>query len=250
LQATTGQYEAIGATVVVETTHGPVAQVLTRGAGFVSCQAPELVYGMGGTDAAHVTVHWPGGTTESFGKIAKNSRVLLVEGTGKSTPIATAARTLPDPLPRGLRIRIGETVPTFVARDIDGNQVDVDVRALGQGRKVYLNFWATFCSSCLAEMGDLTHVHEQDADVRVIGVAMDAPGSTSDKDAAVLALIARRFDKAGGKFPTFAHLPDAPTDNFTIESIVDLERLPIPTTLVLSPEGVVIDIIRGPIKID
>ena len=250
LRGTTGQYEAIGATVVVATAHGPVAQVLTRGAGFVSCQAPELVFGMGGVDEAAVTVHWPGGATESFGTIAKDSRVLLVEGHGKSTSFDTVARTLPDPLPRGLRIRIGETVPTFVARDIDGQRVHVDVRALGEGKRVYLNFWATFCSSCLAEMGDLTHVHQQDPDIRVVGVAMDAPGTTDTKDAEVLALIARRFDKSGGKFPTFAHVPDAPTDDFTIESIVDLERLPIPTTLVLSPEGVVIDIIRGPIQVD
>ena len=32
--------------------------------------------------------------------------------------------------------------------------------------------------------------------------------------------------------------------------LVDLERLPIPTTLVIDAEGVVRDIIRGPIEVD
>ena len=33
-----------------------------------------------------------------------------------------------------------------------------------------------------------------------------------------------------------------------LESLIDLERLPIPTTLVLSPEGLVERIIRGPLR--
>ena len=62
LRATTAQYEAIGATVVVHGPHGPVADVLSRGAGFVSCQAPELIFGVRrGAEAVEseaATVSW------------------------------------------------------------------------------------------------------------------------------------------------------------------------------------------------
>ena len=83
LRATSSQYEAIGAIVTVHGPHGPVADLMTRGAGFVSCQAPELVFGLGEAESARVEVQWVGGAKEDFGLIAAASRVLLVEVLGR-----------------------------------------------------------------------------------------------------------------------------------------------------------------------
>ena len=54
----------------------------------------------------------------------------------------------------------------------------------------------------------------------------------------------------GRRVVAAAHTPDAGPDAITVEAIVDLQRLPIPTTLVIDAEGVVRDIIRGPIEVD
>ena len=69
LRATSGQHEAIGATVTVVGPAGPVSQVMSRGAGFLSCQPPELIFGLGEQAQAEVQVRWPGGALESFGAL-------------------------------------------------------------------------------------------------------------------------------------------------------------------------------------
>lgn len=42
-----------------------------------------------------------------------------------------------------------------------------------KGKWVLVNFWATWCPPCLAEMPDLQKLHEQRKDLVVIGIAMD-----------------------------------------------------------------------------
>ena len=82
LRATTGQWQAAGAEVIVTTPAGPCSQVLSFGTGFLSANPPELVFGLGEAEGTEVEVIWPGGARESFGRIDADSRVLLVEGSG------------------------------------------------------------------------------------------------------------------------------------------------------------------------
>ena len=78
LRATAAHYEAIGATVVLELPSGRrSAQVLSRGAGIASCQAPELVFGLGDAESATFRVLWPGGHEQAFGPISAGARVLF-----------------------------------------------------------------------------------------------------------------------------------------------------------------------------
>lgn len=93
LRATTGQYQAAGAEVIVHTPEGPCSQVLSFGTGFLSSNPPELIFGLGDASAAKVEVIWPGAIRESFGEINAGSRVILVEGNGKAEAIPTAKST-------------------------------------------------------------------------------------------------------------------------------------------------------------
>ncbi|MCP3914286.1 MAG: redoxin family protein [bacterium] len=241
LKATKSQWEAIGATVVVHTPAGPVAQVTSRGAGFSSCQAPELVFGLADAEDAKVEVHWPSGASETFGPLARGGRFLLEEASGEAQPIAGKPRRLPDPLPKGLRLGIGEKVPPFLAFDAGSEARRVDLAELSGGKPVYLNFWAKYCGPCVQELPYLEQLDEA-GEVRVVAVCMDAPND--------LELAAEVFRGRGADFPNYylgAEASDT-VQGVALQTIVDLERLPIPTTLVLDGEGKIVQIVRGPVE--
>ena len=61
----------------------------------------------------------------------------------------------------------------------------------------------------------------------------------------------RRLERGGAGYPSF-FLGDANSKGaegvVTIDEVVDLERMPIPTTLVLSSDGRIQTILRGPLQ--
>jgi thiol-disulfide isomerase/thioredoxin len=61
--------------------------------------------------------------------------------------------------------------PTFIARDLDGHEVST---ASLRGKVVLINFWATWCPPCRAEIPDLVALQEKYKDrLQIIGVSED-----------------------------------------------------------------------------
>ncbi len=242
LRATEGQWEAIGSTVRATTTFDTplvTAQILSRGAGIASSQAPELVFGLGDHPAATLDVRWPNGKVESFGKVDAGSRVLLVQGTGKPEPFAAKPRPLPDPSPAGLKLRIGDPVPNLALLTKDGTALAVDLAEMAGGETLYLNLWATYCGPCIAELPDLEVLHKIEGQ-NVLAISVDLPESR-ERAAGLL-------KRAGVTYDGY-YLPPANPDTGepALANIIDLERLPIPTTLVIDAEGKLQRVIRGPV---
>jgi thiol-disulfide isomerase/thioredoxin len=88
-----------------------------------------------------------------------------------------------------------------------------------QGQTVFLNFWATWCPPCIAEMPDIQDLYEKKGnDVAFVMISLD-----EDPDKA------RRFiERKGFDFPVYfpsSRLPSV------------YPHRTIPTTYVISPEG-------------
>jgi thiol-disulfide isomerase/thioredoxin len=62
-------------------------------------------------------------------------------------------------------------VPAFIARDLDGREVST---ASWRGKVILINFWATWCGPCRAEIPDLVALQEKYRDrLQVIGISQD-----------------------------------------------------------------------------
>jgi len=63
------------------------------------------------------------------------------------------------------RIEIGKPAPDFTLTDINGE--DITLSNL-KGKKVLLNFWATWCPYCVEEMPDLNKIYNENKDELVV----------------------------------------------------------------------------------
>ncbi|MDL4839547.1 TlpA family protein disulfide reductase [Aquibacillus rhizosphaerae] len=96
----------------------------------------------------------------------------VIEVTGDSSVKGTTIIS-PDK-PNG--IDIGETAPDFTLLTIDGKEVSLsDFR----GKKVFLNFWATWCGPCKIEMPEMQKIQENYEDEVEI-IAVNATGDANE----------------------------------------------------------------------
>lgn len=127
----------------------------------------------------------------------------------------TMAEAAPDNLPG---LWVGEKAPDFELKTLDGKTVKLsDYR----GKKVILNFWATWCPPCKAEMPDIQkYYNEADDNVEILAVNIDPQYDVKKfvRDANV----------------TFPVLLDSKDEVNTLYKI-----LTIPTTYFIDGEGII-----------
>jgi peroxiredoxin len=73
---------------------------------------------------------------------------------------------------------VGNTIPDFSLETLDGKTVDKDSL---KGEVVVLNFWASWCAQCKAEIGELKEVAAANSKAKVVGIALDEAGAETAK---------------------------------------------------------------------
>ena len=182
---------------------------------------------------------WPGGRVERFGALAAGRRWLLVEGSGEAEPMPRSPRPLPDAPPGGLRLVPGDALPAADLLDADGRPTRLDPSALAGGKPLLVNLWASYCVPCVAELPLLAARHAAGTE-RVVAVSLDVP---ADRQRALELL-----RSADASFPCFFLPEPVAAAPGALEDWIDLDRLALPTTLVLGPDGRVESILRGPLR--
>lgn len=126
-------------------------------------------------------------------------------------------------------LKVGSTAPDFVLKTLAGESVKLsDLK----GKKVMLNFWATWCPPCKAEMPEMqTFYEETKNDVSILAVNLDPNNDVEG------------FAKKGGF--TFPIVLDENDEVKTTYGIIS-----IPTTFFLDEKGKITHIFIGKMTYD
>ncbi len=124
----------------------------------------------------------------------------------------------------------GYFAPLFSGATLDGEAIALTEL---RGKPAVINFWATWCAPCAAEMPELQRLHDAFGDqVAVVGINTGEPAQTAGAWAQQRNL-------------TFPLVLDEAGE---IAALYQLRGQP--TTFVLNPEGQIMEILYGPTTFD
>ena len=119
---------------------------------------------------------------------------------------------------------VGNTIPEFSLTSLEGKTVDKNSL---KGEVVVLNFWASWCTPCMAEIPELKEL-AANSKAKVVGIALDETGLETVKPFAE------------------AHKINYTVAVGTQELFQQFNGVGIPYTLVLDPSQRIVKIHRGP----
>ena len=151
-----------------------------------------------------------------------------------ATLVLTAVLVFGSAVPQALAadsLRAGDDAPEFTIMTLDGETVSLsDYR----GKVVFLNFWASWCPPCRAEMPSIESLKTKmdDCDFEILAVSVDSGNQ----------------EKIINKVQTYID-----DNGFTFEVLIDNEMIvaknygviSVPTTFILDESGVIVEISRG-----
>ena len=155
--------------------------------------------------------------------------IVLVQVLGGSAEPGRIIDAVRNERTQGLAVSasVGSLAPTFEAQDLDGNLVRLSDF---QGQPVILNFWATWCGSCEAEIPALQRVFQEREGEGLVVIGVDwGEGRVG---------AARSFlDRLGA---TYVSAMDPNSD------IGDAYRVQgLPVTLAIDKDGVIMEMVGG-----
>jgi len=144
---------------------------------------------------------------------------------------------------RKIGLNNGDTPPDFTLTSLDGKNITLSEL---RGKKVVLNFWATWCPPCKAEMPHMQNYYEQHAkkdNVEIIAVNLTSEERDVTADAKVDSVMTFR-DSFDLTFPIL--LDQDPKNSIGIA----YQILTIPTTYFIDSNGYIRRAIKGPMNVE
>ncbi len=249
-----GNRDAIGAAVTVETEKGRQVKYLQAGSGFLSQHTKELFFGLGHSSAPlRATVRWPNGLIQHFENLPSGHRMEIEEGSDRfraepflsgSAGVSpaherpTAAKMAALPAASETWLIAPLAAPDFSLPDLMGR---VHTLAAFRGRKVLLNFWATWCPPCRKELQVLEQYKSRwtAQGLQVVTVNVNNSGEAET---------VRTFAKGLSFVILLASEDVAGIYNILYRYLFDRRRdLGIPTSLLIDDEGSIVKIYQGPL---
>lgn len=118
----------------------------------------------------------------------------------------------------GVGLNVGEIAPDFELSTLDGETVKL---SNFRGKRVMLNFWATWCPPCRVEMPDMQKFYEN-KDVVILAVNLTGSESSTKN-------VQKFVDEFGLTFPILLDKEMAVSGRYQIQ--------PIPTTFMIDSNG-------------
>src|SRR6201990_33077 len=106
-------------------------------------------------------------------RLPKPLRIGLIIGLLAVFSLSLFPKSMLSQLPVIRFVRDPDPAPEFKIKDLDGNDLSL---ASSRGKVVLLNFWATWCGPCRAEIPSLVELQRQyGKDVVILGVWVEYP---------------------------------------------------------------------------
>jgi peroxiredoxin len=166
----------------------------------------------------------PPGDSCGWGRVLGEyaSEFTVPEGATSADPPLELGRLESAPI-GGRPLAVGDRAPDFALKALDGRELKLDDF---RGKYVLLDFWATWCAPCLAEMPNLQAIRDRHADdprFILIGVSLDDQAASAARMVKALNLSWRQ-GLAG---------PDSPV-------VAAYGATAIPATFLIGPDGTIL----------
>ena len=251
LEGTESNRDAVGARIVLETVSGRrLTRSVRSGSGFRSQPSRTVHFGLEDEEGIReVTVFWPSGKVDRHRAVPTGHLVLLREGIPQLRALAFGVAPEAPPPPRAAEPSPGATrtgiwlTEATPAPNLRGSTLDGSEFLPGnfEGRRILLNFWATWCAPCQVELAEFKEHGEEleEAGLLPLLVSVDDPGERET---------VRRFVQDKDlHFPVL--LPDADTVtafDLLVRHVLDQSgELAIPTSFLIDESGRIVKLYLG-----